>query len=367
MFTFLSAFAAEPTGDQRAIIRKAIPIVDGQAMRRCGTMSESKETYRISMLASRWLIPWAYLVVYVIWGSTYLAIRFGIETMSPSLLFGYRFLLAGLINLALYRAWGLARRQPPERLTTRRVANASLIGCVLLIGGTGLVGWAEYTVDSHVAALIISSTPLWVTVIDSILRRQMLASPLQVAGMILGVLGVAILTGVGAPDQHASRGSGVALLLLAAFFWSAASSSSHLADLPSDILLTSAIQMFAGGAGFVLIGFVLGEIDSVAFTAVSAKSWWAMWYLALFGSCVAFTAFAWLLTVEPVHRVASYALVNPFVAVALGAWWGGETITNRVWIALPIISLGLALHLFTPRPAAKAAQPDAPLPQRGAP
>ena len=313
-----------------------------------------------AMRRPAWLIPLAYLTVYLIWGSTYLAIRFGIETMSPSLLFGLRFLLAGLINLAVYRMVCVVGRRPYERPSPRQIANASLIGCVLLIGGTGLVGWAERTVDSHVAALIVSSTPLWVTVIDSMLRRRLLASPLQVIGMLLGLLGVAILTGVGhVHDIHPGSGRGIALLLLATFFWSTASSASHLADLPSDTVLTSAIQMLAGGAGFIVIGFALGEIGSGAFAQVSRTSWWSMLYLVVFGSCVGFTAFAWLLTVEPVHRVASYALVNPFVAVGLGVWLGHETITPSAWIALPILSLGLALHLFTP-PAAPS-----PVPERG--
>ena len=149
------------------------------------------------MTSARWLVPVAYLTVYLVWGSTYLAIRFGVETMSPSLLFGCRFLLAGLINLALYRVLCGVTGETPRRPSRRQVANASVIGCVLLIGGTGLVGWAEQTVDSHLAALIVSSTPLWVTLFDSALRRTVPASPTQVLGMTLGVAGVAILTGAG--------------------------------------------------------------------------------------------------------------------------------------------------------------------------
>jgi drug/metabolite transporter (DMT)-like permease len=118
-------------------------------------------------------------------------------------------------------------------------------------------------------------------------------------------------------------------------------------DLPRDVLLTSSIQMLAGGAAFLVLGVAMGEITPSTVTSVGARSWWAMWYLTVFGSTVAFTAFAWLLTVEPAHRVASYALVNPVVAVGLGAWLGHETVGRRVWIALPIIGLGLALHLLT--------------------
>jgi len=299
------------------------------------------------MTSARWLVPVAYLTVYLVWGSTYLAIRFGVATMSPSLLFGCRFLLAGLINLALYRVLCGITGETPRRPSRRQVANASVIGCVLLIGGTGLVGWAEQTVDSHLAALIVSSTPLWVTLFDSALRRTVPASPTQVLGMTLGVAGVAILTGAGG-GSVLRPGAGVALLLLATLFWSIASSASHLADLPSNAVLTSAIQMTAAGAVFALIGAATGDLAPASLAGASAASWWAMLYLAVFGSSVAFTAFAWLLTVEPAHRVASYALVNPLVAVALGAGWGHETIGPRVWLALPVLSLGLALHLFAP-------------------
>jgi len=156
-----------------------------------------------------------------------------------------------LINLALYRVLCGITGEAPRRPSRRQVANASVIGCVLLIGGTGLVGWAEQTVDSHLAALIVSSTPLWVTLFDSALRRTVPASPPQVLGMALGVAGVAILTGAGG-GSVLRPGAGVVLLLLATLFWSIASSASHLADLPSNAVLTSAIQMTAAGAVFAL-------------------------------------------------------------------------------------------------------------------
>jgi drug/metabolite transporter (DMT)-like permease len=292
------------------------------------------------------LIVLAYLTVYVIWGSTYLAIRFGIETMPPSLLFAERFLLAGALNFALYRAVNAWRGQSPPAPSQVQVRNAALIGCLLLVGGTGLVGWAERTVDSHLAALIISSTPLWVAAWDQRFVRRRAASWPQIAGMTLGVVGIAVLTGT-ASDSSGSSGVGIALLLLAACCWSGASSASHVVDLPRDVLLTSSIQMLAGGAAFLVLGVAMGEITPSTVTSVGARSWWAMWYLTVFGSTVAFTAFAWLLTVEPAHRVASYALVNPVVAVGLGAWLGHETVGRRVWIAFPIIGLGLALHLLT--------------------
>jgi drug/metabolite transporter (DMT)-like permease len=266
--------------------------------------------------------------------------------MPPSLLFAERFLLAGALNFALYRTVNAWRGRPPLAPSWVQVRNAALIGCLLLVGGTGLVGWAERTVDSHLAALIISSTPLWVAAWDQRFVRRRSASWPQITGMALGVVGIAVLIGTaGAPSG--SSGFGIALLLLAACCWSGASSASHVIDLPRDVLLTSAIQMLAGGAAFLVLGVAMGEITPSTVASAGARSWWAMWYLAVFGSTVAFTAFAWLLTVEPAHRVASYALVNPVVAVALGAWLGHETIGPRVWIALPLIGLGLALHLLT--------------------
>ncbi len=319
---------------------------------------------RPAMPPPAWLILVAYLIVYIIWGSTYLAIRFGIETMPPSLLFAERFLLAGALNFALYRALCAWRRQKPLVPSRVQLRNAALIGCLLMVGGTGLVGWAERTVDSHLAALIISSTPLWVVAWDQWFVRRRSASASQLAGMALGVVGIAVLTGT-AGDSSGTAG-GIALLLAAACCWSGASSASHVVDLPRDVWLTSSIQMLAGGAAFLLIGVVLGEITPTSVTSVGARSWWAMWYLTVFGSTVAFTAFAWLLTVEPAHRVASYALVNPVVAVALGAWLGHETISPQVWIALPIIGLGLALHLFT-ADRTRPATPKIDVPSSGVP
>jgi drug/metabolite transporter (DMT)-like permease len=321
----------------------------------------SRTVIPASASTSAWLIVLAYLTVYVIWGSTYLAIRIGIETMPPSLLFAERFLLAGALNFALYRTALAWRGQAPVAASLVQVRNAALIGCLLLVGGTGLVGWAERTVDSHLAALIISSTPLWVVAWDQWLVRRRSATPSQLAGMALGVAGILVLTGT-AGESSGSSAAGLVLLLAAACCWSGASSVSHAVDLPRDVLLTSAIQMIAGGLAFVMIGVVLGEITPASVSSVGARSWWAMWYLAIFGSTVAFTAFAWLLTVEPAHRVASYALVNPVVAVILGAWLGQETIGPRVWIALPIIGLGLALHLFTDRTRTAAPQVTAPPP-----
>lgn len=307
---------------------------------------------RSAIPAQTGLIPLAYLAVYVIWGSTYLAIRVGIETLPPSLLFAWRFLLAGLLNLALARAFRAWRGAPPEVPTQQQLVNAVLIGVLLLVGGTGLVGWAQRTVDSHLAALFISSTPLWVAAWDAALGSRRSAGPRQLAGMALGVVGVAILTGVGS-DSGASA-TGIAFLLLAPCCWAAASSLSHRVALPADVMWTSGIQMLAGAAAFAVIGLALGEIRPDSLAAVSARSWWAMMYLVLFGSTIAFTAFAWLLTVEPAHRVASYALVNPFVAVALGAWLGHETIGPRVWIALPVMTAGVGLHLFAVRSPAPA-------------
>lgn len=316
------------------------------------------------MPAPAWLILVAYLVVYIIWGSTYLAIRFGIETMPPSLLFAERFLLAGALNFALYRALCVWRGRKPLGPSLVQLRSAALTGCLLLVGGTGLVGWAERTVDSHLAALIISSTPLWVVAWDHWLVRRRSASASQLAGMALGVAGIAVLTGT-AGDSSGTTG-GIALLLAAACCWSGASSASHVLDLPRDVWLTSSVQMLAGGTAFLLIGIALGEITPTSVMSVGARSWWAMWYLTVFGSTVAFTAFAWLLTVEPAHRVASYALVNPLVAVALGAWLGHETISARVWIALPIIGLGLALHLFT-TDRTRPANPRLDVPSSGMP
>ncbi|MBB5955666.1 drug/metabolite transporter (DMT)-like permease [Saccharothrix tamanrassetensis] len=252
---------------------------------------------------------WAALgVVYVVWGSTYLGIRFSIETMPPLLSAGARFVTAGLI-LALF----LRGRM---RMTWPQFGTAVLIGLLLPAWGNGLVVVAQQSVPSGLAALLVASVPLYVV----LLRRIGGDRPPVVtyAGVVLGMVGLAVLL---LDDVGGSTWWGPWLVLLAAFGWALGSYLSG--RLPSaDPFAMSAVEMVTGGVALTLVGVFAGE--HVVLSEVSASSWWAWGYLVVFGSLLAFSAYVYVLGQLPVSTVATYAYVNPVIAVVLGLWLAGE-------------------------------------------
>ncbi len=296
------------------------------------------------MRPSRAKLAAAYAAIYLIWGSTYYAIRVGLETMGPSLLMGLRF-LGGALGSALLALW--LERGQPKGLTRTSLLNAALVGILLLIGGTGMVGYAEQTISSHLAACLIASMPLWIGCWDALWAGRWTMPPGRMAGTALGMGGVVLLMMAGRreTDLLPSRWEGLAFMGAALLCWSFGSSYSHARPMPSASLTNAALQMAVAGILLLAWGGWNGEVSVPALSGASARSWWAMAYLAVLGSTVAFTAFAWLLKVEPPTRVASYALVNPAVAVLLGAWLGHERVLPATWAGLAFVLAGLALHL----------------------
>jgi drug/metabolite transporter (DMT)-like permease len=279
----------------------------------------------------------AFAVVYVVWGSTYLAIRFGVETIPPFVMAGTRHLTAGILLYAWMRLRGGAR---PER---RHWKNAAVIGGLLLLGGNGLVTWAEQRVPSGLAALIVSSVPIWMAVFEGVEKKRRPGVPV-IAGLLLGVAGILVLV---APGHFAGNGHvdpvGAAALLVAALSWSFGSLYSRRASLPSSTLTATAMEMIAGGALLWLSGLALGEGARLQLSAISLKSALALCYLILFGSLLGFSAYTWILKVSTPARVSTYAYVNPIVAVLLGALVAGETVTPRVVLAAAVIVGAVAL------------------------
>jgi drug/metabolite transporter (DMT)-like permease len=287
-------------------------------------------------LAPRSRIILAFAAVYVIWGSTYLAIRFAIETLPPLLMIGSRFLIAGLILYAVVRSRGVPA---PSRANW---LNASLIGVMLLACGTGVVVWAEERVASGIAALLVSVVPLWMVLIDWLRPRGTKPSAWVMAGVVVGLAGLWILA-----DPLASgvnRNLFVeAMLMLAALSWAAGSVYSKHAPLPESKFLTTAIEMLAGGTALVLVGLAAGELGHLDPGAVSMRSGLSLLYLIVFGSLVAFSAYVWLLQAVSPALVSTYAFVNPIVAVFLGWAFASEPVTARTAIAAAIIIGGVAL------------------------
>jgi len=312
--------------------------------------------------ASRGRILLAFAAVYVLWGSTYLAIRIGVETIPPFVLAGLRHLTAGILLFAWLRARGVPAPLP------RHWRSAAVIGGLLLLGGNGLVTWAEQRVPSGLAALIVASVPIWMTLLDGLQRRER-PHGVVLAGLALGLLGIAFLV---APGRFAAGARvdpvGAAALLTAALLWAVGSLYSRRAPLPSSTLLATAMEMVAGGAILLLAATVTGEWSGLSLAAVSSRSLFSLVYLIVAGSLLGFSAYIFLLGATTPARVSTYAYVNPVVAVFLGWAFAGEPVTLRTFIAAAVIVTAVALIIRhgARRTAAPAEENATPLRAGGA-
>jgi len=282
----------------------------------------------------------AFVIVCFIWGSTYLAIRFAIETLPPFLMASSRFLVAGAI---LY-SWLRLRGTPRPSLIHWR--SAFIIGSLLLLGGNGAVTWAEQYVPSSMVALLVATIPLWITGLSSALSHTRLQGS-TIGSMLLAMFGILLLVGPeGLMGGQGIHPMGVAAVLFAAFSWALGTLYAREAAKPSSSLLGTAMNLLAGGFVLGIFGLINGEAAQVNVTAVSLKSWLALGYLIVFGSIIAFSAYIWLMQNANPSRVASYAYINPLVAVILGWLLAGETITLRT-IAASIIIVTAVAWLIT--------------------
>ena len=326
--------------------------------------------------APAWLVWLNLLVVYVVWGSTYLAIRVAVETLPPFLSAGVRFVFAGgIVLLALGVHGGFGRL----RIPLRELVAAALIGVLLLVFGNGLVMLAERDVASGLAALIIASVPLWVVVLRLLHGER--PPRVAIGGVALGFVGVAVLV---LPQGGASSAVlvGALLLVVASISWATGSYYSRRLPVPRDLYVSSGYQQLAGGLILFVASFAVGEPASFDPSAVSGQSLVALAYLAVFGSLVAFTSYSWLLQHAPISRVATYAYVNPVVAVALGWLVLNETITPTLLAGAAIVVAAVVVITRSERPrepsasatestpaplAARAAAPErSPAPTRNA-
>ncbi|HSK76560.1 MAG TPA: EamA family transporter [Thermoanaerobaculia bacterium] len=295
-------------------------------------MSEIQGTPRASMLK----VALALAAVYVIWGSTYLAILFAIETIPPFLMAGARYLTAGTV---LY-LWARFRGAPRPSLVHWR--SALIVGAFLLLVGNGGVVWAEQYVESGLAALLISTEPLWIVLLVWLRPGGKKPGLRVIAGLVLGFLGLMLLVrpGSGGGDVNL-LGAGV--LVLASLSWAWGSLWGQRAKLPESPLLTTGMQMLAGGALLFLASLVTGEPGRFELAQVSMKSVLALGYLVVFGAIVAFTAYVWLMRVASPVLVSTYAYVNPVVAVLLGWAFASEPLTAGTLVAAAVILTGVAL------------------------
>ena len=287
---------------------------------------------------STYLVAVALGTVYVVWGSTYLAIRFAIETLPPFLMAGIRFTIAGAVLFTILR---LHSRSTPITLSQWR--SAAIVGTLLLLGGNGLVCWSEQTVPSGLAALMVATVPLWMVTLDWLWHGAIRPTWRIIAGLAAGMLGVLILMGPGDVLGGGIDPWGGGALLAACVFWSIGSLHSRRADLPRSPFLATAMEMICGGAALFIIATLQGEWSRVDMSAVSLKSLLALAYLIVFGAIISLSAYVWLLQVAPPARVATYAYVNPVIAVFLGALFAGEALSARTILAAVIIIVAVII------------------------
>jgi drug/metabolite transporter (DMT)-like permease len=282
----------------------------------------------------------------VIWGSTYVAIRIMVEDVPPLIGAGARFAIAGIAMLAV-----LAARGHRVRVPGRELAAAALVGLLLAAGGNGLVTVAERDVPSGLAALLVASMPLWIVLLRSTVARERVARA-TLAGLSVGFCGVALLLLPGSRPADATLG-GVALVLLAACSWATGSFLSPRLSLPSDPLVSTAWQLVVGGAVLLAGAAAAGEPGDMHLADASTKSVLALVYLIAIGSWVAYSAYAWLLQNAPLSQVATYAYVNPLVAVGLGWAILGEQLTAGMLggALLVVASVAVIVTRESARPA----------------
>lgn len=288
------------------------------------------------------LILVALFSVYLFWGGTYLGIKIAIETMPPFIMAGIRFISAGLI---LY-LW--ARLSGTSRPNKRQWLGAVIVGVLLLLGGNGLVVWAEQLVPSGIAAILIATVPLWIIILEWMGKSQKRPNNGVIIGVLLGFAGIVVLVvnSIGMPDKNSIHPVGVVALLFAALSWSLGSLYSRIVDQPDSPLLSTAMQMLVGGALLLAASLFFGEWARFDIMEISFRSYIALGYLIIFGSIVGYNAYIWLLKNAEPAWVSTYAFVNPVVAVFVGWLIAGEQLTINTLIAAAIIITSVVIITF---------------------
>jgi drug/metabolite transporter (DMT)-like permease len=296
----------------------------------------------------------AFAALYVIWGSTYLGILFAIRSIPPFLMAGARFFIAGLIMFAIARIYG------PLRSTWSEWRTSLIVGACLLLGGNGGVTLSEKFIESGLASLIVATVPIYITLLAWLVGMSPRPQAIVWLGLAGGFLGVAILLG---PALHFSNernhhpAIGMSILLLSSFIWSAGSLYSRSARHTASPFLAAAQQMFCGGALMLLVGIFAGEPKQFDPAHVSILSLGAFAYLVFVGAIVGYTAYFWLLRHCDPAKVATYAYVNPIVAILLGALFAHEPVTLRMLLAAMLIIGSVALIITVQQLRSKPASP----------
>ena len=292
----------------------------------------------------------ALIALYIVWGSTYLAIRFAVETIPPFMMAGLRFLIAG----AILFTWRRAAGDPMP--TKQQWISTAIVGGALLLGGNGLVSWAEQRVPSGIAALMVSTIPLWLVLFEALRPNGIKPGWRAIIGLLIGFSGIFLLIGpaeLGGKSTTQFDTFGTIALLCAALIWSLGSIYSKHADMPKSSLMGTGAEMLTGAVMLFIVSAASGEFNGFHLASVSTRSWLGLTFLIAVGSLVGFVSYGWLLQNAPISLVSTYAYVNPVVAVFLGSWLASEPLTSRLLLAAVIIIGSVIFINSGPRPGPK--------------
>ena len=287
----------------------------------------------------------AFIAVYIVWGSTYLAIRYAVQTIPPFVMVGTRFIVSGVI---LY-AWARWRGSP--RPTPAQWKDATVTGALMLCCGNGAVSWAEQRVPSGIASLLVAVVPLWMVLVDWLRPRGERPRAVVVVGIVVGLIGLAVLVGPASLNGKGDVDSaGAIVLILGSLAWAAGSVFNRHGSRPDSAAMSTGLQMIGGSIALLLLGLMRGELAQLHVREISAASWAGWIYLVTFGSLVGFTAYIYLLQTVSPAKASTYAYVNPLVAVLLGWGIAGESVTLRSLGAAAIILAGVAMITVSQSP-----------------
>jgi drug/metabolite transporter (DMT)-like permease len=291
-----------------------------------------------------WKLLLAFAIIYLVWGSTFLAIRVGVREVPPFLLAGLRFLIAGLILFAWMRAKGTVSP------TAREWFSATLLAVLIFVLDYGLLFWAERRVPSGIAAVMMATIPVFMTLSEILFLKTQRLTPRLGAALLVGIGGVLVLVSRSISFGDSPIDSiGAVALIGAAIGWSVGSALTRKLPLPSSKAMSSGAQMLMGGVLLTLTSWLLGEFHGFRVQAVSLKAWLALAYLIVAGSIVAFTAYVWLIHHESPTKVGTYAYVNPVVAVVLGYFLGGEGLSLRTILGTILVMVSVVVITTTPK------------------
>ena len=307
--------------------------------------------------APRSMVLIAFAAVYLLWGSTYFFIRIGVESIPPFVLAGIRHIAIGLVFYPLFRY------QSKEKPTAAQWRTTIITGLLLLLCGNGALSWAETRVPSGIASLLVATVSLWMVILDWLRPCGARPAPRVLIGFVLGFAGIALLVGpshLGGSERV--NPFGAVILILGSLAWAAGSIYSRHHPVPHSPLLGVAMQSLAGGAGLWIVAAATGELHQFHPAQVTLRSWLAVLYLFSFGSALGFSAYIYILKHSTASRVATYAFVNPVVALFLGWSFGGESISLRTLIASGTILAAVLLVILAPHKPADSPEEVVPCP-----